>query len=638
MFLGRIIGWTVALLGLIVIASGVAFRTIDWNEAQPYLHAVVKETTGRELRIKGDIDIQLWPRPVLTVGKASLSNAEWGSRPVMLEAGYLGFTITAWPLLFGEVRMKSIILRDARLFLEKSEDGQDNWAFGGTQAGTKIDLEAVESLSAIHVSDLRVEWQDSAGEYVEITVDEARIDGHSTDPGFDLDAQLQEKDMAIGLTASFTTPFYDYMQGEGLRGRVETHSPDLDLEMEGQFGRLPGFDNLDLQLSANGRRWPILDVFTGLPSGATPPWEFTVRVTKKIHKFDLHDLKMTVAMNDLSGDLSLDMASSPPRIEGQLRSSNMDLAALEATDNADLAEDKAETQAGKIFSNRPFEIDWINELNASIDLHIDKLVLMGMQYSNLTGKVEVTDGHLRAEPFQTTVAGVTASGNAVIDTTTRPPMFSMSITAQQINMGELTGYWSQPPFMSATGNIQLVLSGSGESPATIMASSAGHLRLVTGEGTAEVAQAERATATLVLGAIGRTLGKDDTEAVKMNCFASNIKFEEGVGDVQVLVLNTENTTILGSGTIDLAKEQWDLTFKPQPNTTKLSATAVPVMLKGSFFEPEIKVGKAGILRKLSAIVGVVVYPPAAVAGLLELGAGKETCMKNIATDQTNAQQ
>jgi uncharacterized protein involved in outer membrane biogenesis len=159
--------------------------------------------------------------------------------------------------------------------------------------------------------------------------------------------------------------------------------------------------------------------------------------------------------------------------------------------------------------------------------------------------------------------------------------------------------------------------------------------VVTGEGTAVVAQAEKATATLVLGTIARTLGKEDIDAVKMNCFAADIEFEDGVGDVQVLMLDTENTTIFGSGSIDLAQEQWDLKFDPKPHTTTLSAKAVPVMLEGNFSEPEIRVGKGELLRKLSAIVGVVVFPPAAVAALLELGTGDEPCLKNIAANQAD---
>lgn len=636
MYWGRIIRWTALLLVLIAITGGVMYRAIDWNDAQPFLHAVVKETTGRELRIEGDITFRLWPSPVLTVGKASLSNAEWGSRPLMLEAGSLGFTIAAWPLLIGEVRLKNIILRDARLFLEESSNGLDNWAFDNTQATGATGLEAVESITAIHLTDLQVEWKDTAGEVVNLTFDEARIVKRRTVPGFDLDARFQEKDMAIDLSASFSTPFYDYLQGEELRGRVVTHSPDLELELEGHFGRLPGFEKLDLQVSASGRRWPILHIITRLPSGATPPWEVTVKMARKMGEFELRDLDLMIANNELTGDLNLDMAISPPRIEGQLQSSGMDLTSLlKLTDKAAQAESKADTRTGKVLSNNPLEIAWISELNASIDLSIEKLVLMDMQYNDLTGKVEITGGMLRAEPFQATVAGVTAVGNAVIDTNTRPPTLSTSVTAQQIDMGEITGYWSQPPFMSAKGNLQLVLSGTGESLAAVLASLTGRLRVVAGEGTAEVAQAEQATATLVLGAIAETLGKEDSDAVKMNCFAASIEFEEGVGDVQVLMLDTENTTIFGSGTIDLAKEQWDLKFNPKPHTTTLSAKAVPVMLEGSFSDPEIRVGKGELLRKLSVIVGAIVFPPAAVAALLELGAGDNACLESIAANQAD---
>jgi len=57
------------------------------------------------------------------------------------------------------------------------------------------------------------------------------------------------------------------------------------------------------------------------------------------------------------------------------------------------------------------------------------------------------------------------------------------------------------------------------------------------------------------------------------------------------------------------------------------------MLEGSFTEPEIRVGKGELLRKLSAIVGVVVFPPVAVAALLEFGAEDEPCLKNIAANQ-----
>jgi len=47
------------------------------------------------------------------------------------------------------------------------------------------------------------------------------------------------------------------------------------------------------------------------------------------------------------------------------------------------------------------------------------------------------------------------------------------------------------------------------------------------------------------------------------------------------------------------------------------------------------VGKGELLRKLSAIVGVVVFPPAAVAALLEFGAEDEPCLKKVVANQAD---
>ena len=59
------------------------------------------------------------------------------------------------------------------------------------------------------------------------------------------------------------------------------------------------------------------------------------------------------------------------------------------------------------------------------------------------------------------------------------------------------------------------------------------------------------------------------------------------------------------------------------------------MLGESFSGPGIKVGKGELLRKLSAIVGAVVFPPAAVAALLDFGTEDGPCLKKIAANQAD---
>ena len=101
---------------------------------------------------------------------------------------------------------------------------------------------------------------------------------------------------------------------------------------------------------------------------------------------------------------------------------------------------------------------------------------------------------------------------------------------------------------------------------------------------------------------------------------SEVKIDSGVAEFEVLVLDTVRATVVGSGSANLAEETWDVWFKPKPKRFALNA-AVPVHMTGPFKEPDIEAQKIGILRKVAGAVGLFVFPPAAVAGLAEFGAG-----------------
>ena len=75
---------------------------------------------------------------------------------------------------------------------------------------------------------------------------------------------------------------------------------------------------------------------------------------------------------------------------------------------------------------------------------------------------------------------------------------------------------------------------------------------------------------------------------------SEVKIEDGIAEFEVLVLDTERATVVGSGSANLADETWDLWFKPKPKRFALNA-AVPVHMSGPFHEPDIEVQKMAAL-------------------------------------------
>ena len=73
---------TAVLVLVVLIVALYAFLSLyDFNKFKPMIANAVKDATGRELTIAGDIDFELGIRPILTVEEISFQNALWSSTP-----------------------------------------------------------------------------------------------------------------------------------------------------------------------------------------------------------------------------------------------------------------------------------------------------------------------------------------------------------------------------------------------------------------------------------------------------------------------------------------------------------------------------------------------------------------------------
>ena len=80
----RIFWRTLAVLGgvvlLLLIAIAIAIRTVDVKEFIGPIQQRVKEATGRDLTVRGGIDLKLGLEPKLVLDDVTLGNAPWGCR------------------------------------------------------------------------------------------------------------------------------------------------------------------------------------------------------------------------------------------------------------------------------------------------------------------------------------------------------------------------------------------------------------------------------------------------------------------------------------------------------------------------------------------------------------------------------
>jgi AsmA protein len=158
----RIVAYVAAgLIGLIVIGLIFVVVFVDPNDYRDDIQKIVKEKTGRDLTLSGDLKLSVFPWIALEAGPATLGDAPgFGPEPfVSIKQAHLGVRLL--PLLSGKVEVGNVRLDGARIRLITDEQGRDNWADLGKSDGAKTPAPAsatseVPTVAGLEINDAAV--------------------------------------------------------------------------------------------------------------------------------------------------------------------------------------------------------------------------------------------------------------------------------------------------------------------------------------------------------------------------------------------------------------------------------------------------------------------------------------------------
>jgi uncharacterized protein involved in outer membrane biogenesis len=170
----RIGVWSiVSLLVLIVAGVGIFVASFDPNSYKPRIVAAVKQATGRDIDLKGNIHLALSLQPTLTVQDVSFSNPPGFSRPQMATLQELDLQLALFPLIHHQVEINSLVLVKPDILLETNAKGQSNWTFtpqsqpltatpntSGAESGEKTQTNI--NVAMLEVQNGTVTWRDDA--------------------------------------------------------------------------------------------------------------------------------------------------------------------------------------------------------------------------------------------------------------------------------------------------------------------------------------------------------------------------------------------------------------------------------------------------------------------------------------------
>jgi AsmA protein len=181
----KIILSSIAIILFLLIATICILPfVIDPNDFKPEIAAAVKDKTGRDLTLDGDIKLSLFPWIGISTGKIALSNASgFQDKPfATIEESHVKMLLL--PLLSKKVEASRIVFKGLVLNLAKDAQGNSNWAdLGGTddaQAAAanatvigKSDQPsalAAAAIGGIAIENAQINWNDlNAGQHIQIT-------------------------------------------------------------------------------------------------------------------------------------------------------------------------------------------------------------------------------------------------------------------------------------------------------------------------------------------------------------------------------------------------------------------------------------------------------------------------------------
>lgn len=620
------------LLALLALAIVVLILLWDWNWFRRPLERFVHARTGRVLHIDGNLDVKhLGWMPTVTAERVSFSNARWARRPQMARTDRVELQLDVRQLLHRHVRISSVRLDHPALNLETGRNG-GNWVFGDPNKPSDLQFRGLwindghlEFLDPPKKTDVTVDVASAAGQPGQATPITAKGRGHWQGNAFTLygraESPLQLKDR--------DAPYHVDLHATAGRTTAHARGTLLDpLQLR----------DFDLQLAIAGQNMDDLFPLLGLALPPTPPYALDGRLTREFkgaHTLWHYDrFSGHVGDSDLAGSFSVEHGGKRPYLRGKLVSRRLDFDDLAGfigaapragkgeTTNPELAAKAARDAARpRLLPDEPYKLDKLRSMDADVSLRAERINTIVIPLDDMDAHLKLEGGVLRMEPLNFGVAGGDVRSTIRMDARESPIRTNAKISARGLNIGRL-----MPKAELARSTIgklggQIALTGSGNSIATIAATSNGTVALGIGRGEVSNLLIEKAGLDVQESLKFMLLGD---RRIPIRCAFGDFNVSNGVMNSRALAFDTTDTIILGEGTVSLRDESLNLKLRPRPKDRSLFAFRSPLYVTGSFRQPSIHpdLKRVGLRAGIALALGTIA-PPAALLATLELGGGKD---------------
>jgi len=602
----------VLLIAVVFIAP--MFIPIDWAKQQ--IIAQVKQQTGRDLKLDGDISVSLLPSTSVDVSDVSLSNRPGSDVADMVKLKRLELEVALFPLLSGELEVDRFVLIEPDIYLEVDASGQGNWVFEGgdvaetttedTTGGTSGGGSQIANvkLGDVRIEDGRLTYADLAtGETTVVSDLNVTFDLPDMQSPFVGDGSFNFKDQPVEFTIQTGAPAA-LNAGETVDASFDLKSASLTTTFKGTMAlgagpQLSGDLNLDIPSLANLVAW----VAEPLPADTPAPEVISVAGRLDLAEDTYGFSGATIKIDDMTteGDMAVDLSGAKPMITASLAVDHIDLnryigetPAGEAGggDSGSTSEGGSAAQGG--WSDEPFDFSALDLVNADLSLATQSLVVKEIKIGPSSVDVDIADGSLVVNLKEMQLYEGTGTATINLDRSGQTPRLAKTLNIQGIQAQPLLTDAAGYDKLSGTGAIQLQVTASGNSQKQMVETLNGDGSILFQDGAFQGINLASMVRNFSLDALkGAISGDQKTDFAELS---GTFTITNGVVKNDDLLMVAPLMRVTGQGTIPMPPRTLDYlivakavaSLEGQGGSTEEEGVPVPLKITGSWDNPSIQ--------------------------------------------------
>jgi len=634
------------IVALVLTALLAVWLLVNPNDYKGRITAAVRQATGRELVLTGDITLSVFPWVALGLGPASMGNPPgFGTEP-FLAFQHAAVRVRLLPLLAKRLEVDRLVIDGMDLRLVKNADGVGNWqnfgrsAQSGAGAQGSSSGDALETLAGIAVTQGRVSYQGMVVENfnlqtgafggsgvtpVSMSFDAKRgVPGESVtvNAKFDLSGELGRKRVKLEAV-NFNGLLSE--SGDGRPAHWELHAASIDVDLLAETASVPAFDMGyssahvsgklaatkiidDLSVTGSVNLEPVVFRELAPRLGVVLPRTRDPKVFQQLAAgsdfsygasgVQFEKLQITLDDTHLKGSVAL--TGEPRVVKFALTVDQMDVSRYLPAEGG--ASESPAAKAGAEGTARA-AADGSSTLPAMDGtLSVASLHFSPLEFSNVRLTLESKDGVVHLFPSLAQIDGGSYSGNITLDQRGAVPGLSMDEHLSGVDMAQLAAGTSYKGRVSGRGTMNLKATARGAALDAVMRSLNGHFDANLANGALEgvdlgyvIGQAQ------ALLNHGSAPAESRPPRTKFDAFKMAAEITNGIAKTTDLVISSPALRVTGQGSANLVNKGLD--FQMLASVLKApgaSVADIPVKVTGTYtdprFTPDVQALAKGALK------------------------------------------